>query len=306
MKVPTTGTSVFLPLAVTPSTNTLRTIGFASDLNISKARTLSDGSWVQSRLTGFASDSTTGVPTLLTSSTDSETTGNSPAQYNYWNTTARDGAYYNTFSSVFYNFARAPGFMDVVCASGSVNPTNHNLGVAPELIIRKRRDFSSNPAVMSWSVTSRSLLGTGQLILNSTAAYDGAPFVLNSVTSTQINWGSLPGGQMVLYLFASCPGVSKVGTFTGTGATQAINCGFTAGSRFVLIKATSTTGNWFFWDSARGIVAGNDPYLLFNSQAAEVTNTDWVDTAATGFELSNAGGNLANSNGVSYIFLAIA
>jgi hypothetical protein len=73
-----------------------------------------------------------------------------------------------------------------------------------------------------------------------------------------------------------------------------------------LIKATSTTGDWYVWDSARGIVSGNDPYLALNSTAAEVTNTDWVDTAATGFELSNAGGNLANSNGVSYIFLAIA
>jgi hypothetical protein len=114
------------------------------------------------------------------------------------------------------------------------------------------------------------------------------------------------GGTYVAYLFASCPGVSKVGSYTGTGATQVINCGFTGGARFVLIKSTSTTGNWYVWDSARGIVAGNDPYLLLNSTAAEVTNTDWVDTAATGFELSNAGGNLANSNGVSYIFLAIA
>jgi hypothetical protein len=110
----------------------------------------------------------------------------------------------------------------------------------------------------------------------------------------------------VAYLFATCPGVSKVGGYTGTGTTQTINCGFTGGARFVLIKATSTTGDWYVWDSARGIVAGNDPYLLLNSTAAEVTTTDWVDTAATGFELSNAGGNLANSSGVSYIFLAIA
>lgn len=110
----------------------------------------------------------------------------------------------------------------------------------------------------------------------------------------------------VAYLFATCAGVSKVGSFTGTGATQVINCGFTGGARFVLIKATSTTGDWYVWDSARGIVAGNDPYLTLNTTAAEVTTTDWVDTAATGFELSNAGGNLANSNGVSYIFLAIA
>jgi hypothetical protein len=76
----------------------------------------------------------------------------------------------------------------------------------------------------------------------------------------------------------------------------------------VLIKASSTTGDWYVWDTARGIVSGNDPYLWLNSPyaSAEVTNTDWVDTASTGFELSNAGGNLANSNGVSYIFLAIA
>jgi hypothetical protein len=114
------------------------------------------------------------------------------------------------------------------------------------------------------------------------------------------------GATYVAYLFASAPGVSKVGSFTGTGDTQVINCGFTAGARYVLIKSTSATGDWYVWDSARGIVSGNDPYLRPNSSAAEVTTTDWVDTAASGFELSNAGGNLANSSGVSYIFLAIA
>ena len=60
------------------------------------------------------------------------------------------------------------------------------------------------------------------------------------------------------------------------------------------------------WDTARGIVAANDPYLVLNSTAAEVTTTDWVDTAASGFELSNAAGNLVNTNGGQYIFLAIA
>jgi hypothetical protein len=114
------------------------------------------------------------------------------------------------------------------------------------------------------------------------------------------------GGTYVAYLFASCPGVSKVGTYTGTGATQVINCGFAAGARFVLIKRTDSTGDWYVWDSARGIVAGNDPYLTLNSTAAEVTGTDWVNTAASGFELSNAGGNLVNINTASYIFLAIA
>lgn len=127
----------------------------------------------------------------------------------------------------------------------------------------------------------------------------------NIYTDTNVNAPGT-GDAWVAYLFASCPGVSKVGSYTGTGATQVINCGFTGGARFVLIKATSTTGDWYVWDSARGIVAGNDPYLALNSTAAEVTITDWVDTAASGFELSNAAGNLANTNLATYIFLAIA
>jgi hypothetical protein len=100
--------------------------------------------------------------------------------------------------------------------------------------------------------------------------------------------------------------VSKVGSYTGTGTTQVINCGFTAGSRFVLIKRTDSTGDWYFWDSARGIVAGNDPYLLLNTDAAQVTNTDFVDTAATGFEITSTAPAAINASGGTFIFLAIA
>jgi len=76
--------------------------------------------------------------------------------------------------------------------------------------------------------------------------------------------------------------------------------------RFVLIKRTDSTGDWYVWDSARGIVAGNDPYLLLNSTAAEVTSTDYIDTASTGFEISSTAPAAINANGGSFIFLAIA
>ena len=138
----------------------------------------------------------------------------------------------------------------------------------------------------------------------------GPTLISNSATTFGVLGGSTlvntSGDTYVAYLFATLPGISKVGSYTGTGATQQINCGFTGGARFVLVKATSTTGNWLVWDAARGIVAGNDPYLALNSTAAEVTTTDWVDTYSAGFELSSAGGNLANTNGVSYIFCAVA
>jgi hypothetical protein len=110
----------------------------------------------------------------------------------------------------------------------------------------------------------------------------------------------------VAYLFASVTGVSKVGSYTGTGSTQTINCGFTAGSRFVMVKRTDSTGDWYVWDSARGIVSGNDPYLLLNSTAAEVTNTDYIDTANSGFEISSTAPAAINANGGTFVFLAIA
>ena len=40
-----------------------------------------------------------------------------------------------------------------------------------------------------------------------------------------------------------------------------------------MIKRTDSTGDWYLYDSARGIVAGNDPYVFLNATDAEVTNT---------------------------------
>jgi hypothetical protein len=114
------------------------------------------------------------------------------------------------------------------------------------------------------------------------------------------------GATYIAYLFATCPGVSKVGTYTGTGTTLQIDCGFTAGARFVLIKRTDSTGDWYVWDSARGIIAGNDPYLLLNSTAAEVTSTDYIDTYSAGFEISSTAPAAINANAGTFIFLAIA
>jgi len=74
----------------------------------------------------------------------------------------------------------------------------------------------------------------------------------------------------------------------------------------VLIKRTDSTGDWYVWDTARGIISGNDSYLLLNSNAAEVTGTDYIDPLASGFEISSTAPAAINANGGTYIFLAIA
>ena len=144
--------------------------------------------------------------------------------------------------------------------------------------------------------------------------YKQLPHLLGMYLQLQVQeylWGA--GGSFntssddcIFYLFATVAGVSKIGTYTGTGTTKQIDCGFTGGARFVLIKRTNSTGDWYVWDSARGIVAGNDPYFLLNNIAAEVTTTDYIDTYSAGFEISSTAPAAINANGGSFIFLAIA
>ena len=85
-----------------------------------------------------------------------------------------------------------------------------------------------------------------------------------------------------------------------SGSSTDVDCGFSSGARFVLLKRTDATGGWYIWDSVRGIVAGNDPYLLLDTTAANVTNTDLIDPLASGFQIS---GDFTDGN---YIVYAIA
>jgi hypothetical protein len=149
---------------------------------------------------------------------------------------------------------------------------------------------------------------TNYLRLNTDQADLGVP-IYHTFTSTSfsIDAGACSSGEnWVFYLFASAPGVSKVGSYTGNGSSQTINCAFTTGARFVLIKRTDSTGDWYVWDSARGIVAGNDPYLALNTAAAQVTSNDSVDTDSTGFVVNQVAASNINVNAATYIFLAIA
>jgi hypothetical protein len=307
MKVPTDGTKVFSPNAVSVAQGTQITSGFPVDMTMPAYR-LGGGFVVEDRLRGIStspSNSTTEYY-LTTSSTAAESNG---VGFTYgWNNTGfLMNAGYANASDVFLSFRRAPGFFDVVCytGTGGTQTLNHNLGVAPELAIVKTRSSTSNWAVAQYGAD------VGLYLDSNIAAYGNASSSSIRVpTATTINVANTicnaTAQTFAMYLFASCPGVSKVGSYTGTGATQTINCGFTGGSRFVMIKRTDSTGDWYVWDSARGIVAGNDPYLLLNSTAAEVTGTDYVDTASTGFEISSTAPAAINASGGSFIFFAVA
>jgi hypothetical protein len=313
MAVPELGTSVFSPITSAASTGTTLTTDFPVDLQILKSREAVDATYLVDRLRGVNTTGVTGqsVPYLTGNTTAAEVVSTTLSVSNLWNNTSfKMPSGFGTLSSVFWSFRRAPSFFDEVCytGTGSARTVTHNLAAVPELMIVKQR---SNAA--SWAVYDATNGATKWLELQDTRATTASiqPWNNTAPTSSVFTVGASnstngSGETFVAYLFATCAGVSKVGSYTGTATTQTINCGFTAGSRFVLIKRTDSTGDWYVWDSARGIVAGNDPYLLLNTSAAEVTSTDYVDTAASGFELSSTAPAAINASGGTFIFLAIA
>jgi len=202
---------------------------------------------------------------------------------------------------------RAPGYFDVVAYDGggvSNYAVNHNLGVVPEMIWIKRRNGS-----VEWVVYHKDGGAyEGRLNQNSYFGYD----YTNGVSATTFtlsyagNETNQSGGTYIAYLFASVDGISKVGSYTGTGNDLNVDCGFSAGARFILIKRTDSTGDWYLWNSTRGIVAGDDPYVLLNSDANEITTTDYIDPLASGFTVTSSAPAALNASGGNYIFYAIA
>jgi hypothetical protein len=295
MKVPTTGTSVFSPnLRTTTEPNFVT--NFVVDSSIYNYRPGASGVplW-SSRLLGGNGEAT--------SSTAAEVGlfGNEGYAFN---TGVGTG---NTANSdvLTWNLRRAPSFFDVVCYTGNGTSAarNHNLTVAPELSITKQRDGS----FYYWTViyATSSTLGN-YLSLNTTDA--AGSWGSTGFTATQFGLADDANTKTyVTYLFATCPAVSKVGTYTGNGTTQTINCGFGAGgARFVLIKRTDASGGWYTYDTARGMTALTDPYLLLNSTAAEVATLGSVTTVSTGFAVNATVLAAINTNAASYLFLAIA
>jgi hypothetical protein len=275
MRAPTSGTEVFDDVIQSGGTTTEITTGFPVDLSILRpSRASANQVYVLDRLR---------EPNYLqTATTNVENIGLS-ATFNFKSNTGVNITGLGGDGTIFWNFRRAPGFFDVVTYTGNGNGSasqtlSHSLGSVPGFIIVKTRSVSTD-----WACYHASLGVDKHLKLNTTDAVvtQGGFFPSTPTSSTftvgqdyRTNW---TGVEYIAYLFATLPGVSKVGSYTGNGSSQTIDCGFTSGARFILIKRTDSTGDWYVWDTARGIVTGNDPFLELNTTDAEVTSDDSID-----------------------------
>ena len=310
MKTPTAGTEVFGLNART---------GTGANATVTGSAGVSDAVLVKNRGSAVASlfaARLTGTNYLVTSTTAAQVAaGTTILQANPWD--VMDGVKVGTTSTITnasgntfinYLFSRAPGFFDVVCYTGTGSATTftHNLGVVPEMMIIKSRNLDRD-----WRVYYG--VNTAAIRLDNTAAPTTSSAFWNNTSPTSsvftvgtdvdVNYNTT---TYVAYLFATLPGISKVGTYTGTGTTLQIDCGFAAGARFVLIRRLDNTSDWYVWDTARGIISGNDPFWLLNTSAAENTGTDYIDSLSYGFEISSTASAAVNESGNSFIFLAIS
>ena len=231
-------------------------------------------------------------------------------QNGYGNLVGSNSNYYG------WMWQRRPNYFDVVCytGNGTVNhQISHNLQAVPELLLFKPRGSGS------WIVKSKFdddasgvSTRTNYLLLNYTNAYsssadyrlssDETSFTLstNGGFDNGSGWNA-SGSDYIAYLFASLDGVSKVGSFTAGVSDTFVDCGFSSSARFVLMKRSSGTGDWFVYDSERGYAAGaNDKRLKLNTTDAETTNNN-IDPTAGGFTVT---GNTIDAG--TYIFYAIA
>ena len=302
MKTPEAGTEVFAPISLGTTTEPGFVSGFVTDFTLHNTVDETGSTQISSRLTGnrYSLSDTAGTGGTI-----------SAVQWDFMDGSRVGNGTANS-DEIQWMFKRARGFMDVVVETATqtlANPaTEHNLGVVPEFMISKSQNSTSG-----WFVYHSALGLTKYLEFSSSNAYQTYNVFGTTLTSTQFQYYSQAVGESIVnYLFATVAGVSKVGSYTGTGSDLNVDCGFSAGARWVMIKRSdisdgvSNAGDWYLWDSLRGIIAGNDPYLLTNTTAAQVTNTDYIDPLSSGFTVTSSAPNSLNKSGGTYIFLAIA
>ena len=224
----------------------------------------------------------------------------------------------NTSGSITSTVSANPtaGFSIVTWTGNGTNgaTVGHGLGVTPSMVILKSRSSATN-----WQVKHSSLNANQNLTLNTTAAVDTAPgsgyvSAISSSTLTLLNGGSSIGNvngngdTYVAYCFTPIAGYSAFGSYTGNGSSDGpfIYTGFRP--RYIMIKSTVETSNWFVYDTARDTY--NTMYdLLFpsSSQVEYVDATYAIDVVSNGFKIRQTGQYAGyNDSGNGYIYAAFA
>jgi len=304
MRTPTSGTEVFQPVVYTGTNVDNRRVitNILTDMIMARQRssTAVTGFVVGDRLrnnqyltTGATAAGVTDADSLMSPTTVYGTAFSDMNGFGVGN----DATSQLNISTVVNNqiveaFKRAPGFLDIVTYTGTGNARtiSHNLGVVPQMMWVKETSTADN-----WVVYTQ-MTGPGSYgSLDNNTGVTGSPTRWNNTvpTTSVFSVGASAdtnsnGVSYVAYLMGNIPGVVNLSYYVGlgVGTSQQVDCGFTSGARFIMLKNFNASRPWYVYDSARGISSGNDPWLATDSTAAENTATDYIDPYSGGFEIS--------------------
>jgi hypothetical protein len=181
----------------------------------------------------------------------------------------------------------------------------HGLGVAPSLIIVKRRDVAE-----IWCVYTSTTGAGNYLALQSTNASTANTAVWNNTTPTSSVFSvagssatNNTGGTYVAYCWTPIAGYSAFGSYTGNGSGDGpfIYLGFRP--KYILIKSSSNTTDWIVEDSAINTYNVANTKLSPNTSNAEYTSTNdvGIDFLSNGFKLKGVDASV-NASGYTYIY----
>jgi hypothetical protein len=211
-------------------------------------------------------------------------------------------------STVSANTSAGFSIVTFTAPSSGQFTVGHGLGVTPNMVIVKDRTTGSTTWVVYHS--SLGVNNTDYLVLNSTAAEAsfstmwGASGMTSSTCGFTVGGSTYANDNHVAYCFAPVAGYSAFGSYTGNGSTDGtfVYTGFRP--RFVMIKITSSTGNWDMLDTSRNTSNLTNYRLFAESSSAELTGAG-VDILSNGFKIRNTDTSY-NSSGQTYIYMAFA
>ena len=206
------------------------------------------------------------------------------------------------------------GFFDIITYTGngsSGRNISHSLNSTPEfMIIKNVGPYTESGVVYHKDVGNAKFqkIASAESFITDTNAFESTTPTSSVITVGSDDRTNRSGMTYIAYLFSTLSDFCKVGSYTGSGSSQNINCSdaFTGGPRFVMIKNVNRVNlDWRFYYN---IVSGNDSFFLNDSNSREATattNTDNIDPYSSGgFTISGTEDEI-NRNGDTYMFVAI-
>jgi hypothetical protein len=240
------------------------------------------------------------------------------SNYVNWNWKAGGTASSNTDGTITSSVSASTtaGFSVVsYTGTGSAGATvGHGLGVTPQVIIVKNRDFADVWVVGHHKLNNGTNPFNYEIYLNLSSGEGAASGAWNNTSPTSSfftvgsgNVSNKSGDGIVAYCFAEKQGFSKFDSYVGNGSTDGtfIYTGFRPS--FFLYKSTASGESWQILDIDRNTYNGIDGQVLRPDLTnAEVSSSATkLDFLSNGFKWrSNDAGH--NGSGTNYIYMAFA